>query len=197
MYPDFNFYTSILLGIALSACCGFRIFIPLLAASIAGFNNWIQFPVEMQWLAEWPTIVCFGIAALVEIGAYYIPFLDNILDSIAIPLAVIAGTILAFSIIPFSDDQQPLLRWGLGLLAGGGTAGSIQAGTALVRLFTTKATVGAGNMFIATGENALAVTGVLLSFFVPVLTAVILVLLAAWVIFRTARRLILHQEQVY
>jgi len=103
--------------------------------------------------------------------------------------------VLASSIIPFPPEHA-LLRWGIGLLAGGVSAGSIQAGTALVRIFTTKATIGAGNMLIASGENAAAVTGVVLSFVVPVLTATLLMVLAAWVIFRTVRRLILHEEQV-
>src|SRR5690349_16586092 len=109
MHADFSLLSSICFGIALSACCGFRVFIPLLGASIAGFNNWITLPPDMDWIAQWPAIICFSTAAILEIGAYYIPFLDNILDTAATPLAVIAGTLLATSTIP-SDQVSPLLR---------------------------------------------------------------------------------------
>lgn len=196
MFADYNLLSSICLGIALSACCGFRVFIPMLATSIAGFNNWISLSPDMQWVSQWPAIVCFSTAAIIEITAYYIPFLDNVLDTVAIPLAVIAGTLVATSVIP-SSQTAPILRWGIALISGGATAGTIQLGTALVRLFSTKATVGAGNPLIASAENTSAILGTVLSFLIPVITAILLLALVLWVIFRSVRRLVRHEKKIY
>jgi len=148
--------TNIALGIALSACCGFRVFIPLLAGALAGHFQFFSLPADMQWLGSWPAIICFGTAAIAEIAAYYIPFIDNLLDTIATPLSVAAGTVLATSFLPLTD-MDPLLRWGTGLLAGGSSAGVIHLGAGLLRLFSSKATVGTGNAIVSTTENAAAI----------------------------------------
>ncbi len=189
MHFDPQIIYAIGLGIALSACCGFRIFVPLLAGSIAAFNNWFNVPADMQWLASWPAIICFATASVIEIGAYYFPFLDNILDTTAAPLSVIAGTLLATAILPLPHDGG-LLKWGIGFLAGGATAGTIQLGSSMLRLFSTKATLGTGNAFLATGENAAAITGSILSFLVPVLVAIILIVLVIWIVYSGARQLL-------
>jgi len=188
MHFDYHIISSVALGIALSACCGFRIFIPMLAAAIAAYNHWFGFSADMQWLGTLPAIVCFATAAIIEIGAYYFPFLDNILDAIAAPLAVAAGTILAFAILP-SGNSEPLLRWVTALVAGGATAGSIHIGTGLLRLFSTKATLGTGNPVVASGENVVAVSASILSFIVPVIVAAVLLLVVAWIIYKGFRRI--------
>ncbi|MDE3248432.1 MAG: DUF4126 domain-containing protein [Bacteroidota bacterium] len=185
---DSTIISSVALGIALSACCGFRVFVPLLAAALAGHFHWYQFASDMQWLGSMPAMVCFGTAALVEIAAYYFPFLDNILDAIAAPLAVMAGAVLAFAILPEGGGNQ-LLRWVAAIIAGGATAGTIHAGTGLLRLFSTKATLGVGNPVVASGENLLAVLGSLLSFIMPVIIAAILLLLAIWIGYKGLKRL--------
>lgn len=185
---DSTIISSVALGIALSACCGFRVFVPLLAAALAGHFHWYQFAGDMQWLGSMPAMVCFGTAALVEIAAYYFPFLDNILDAIAAPLAVMAGAVLAFAILPEGGGNQ-LLRWVAAIIAGGATAGTIHAGTGLLRLFSTKATLGVGNPVVASGENLLAVLGSLLSFIIPVIIAAILLLLAIWIGYKGLKRL--------
>lgn len=185
---DSTIISSVALGIALSACCGFRVFVPLLAAALAGHFHWYQFASDMQWLGSMPAMVCFGTAALVEIAAYYFPFLDNILDAIAAPLAVMAGAVLAFAILPEGGGNQ-LLRWVAAIIAGGATAGTIHAGTGLLRLFSTKATLGVGNPVVASGENLLAVLGSLLSFIIPVIIAAILLLLAIWIGYKGLKRL--------
>ena len=176
------------MGISLSGCAGFRVFIPMLACAVAGHFNIITLPADMQWLASWPAIVCFGTAAVAEIGAYYIPFVDNLLDTIATPLSVAAGTLLASSILPMAE-QEPLVRWGVSLLTGGSAAGTIQLGTGLLRLFSSKATVGTGNAVVATTENAAALSGSLLSFFIPVLVALVLVILICWIVVKLGRKL--------
>lgn len=196
MQLDYQMLASVCLGISLSASCGFRIFVPLLTASIAGFNHWINLPADMQWMAGWPAILCYGTAAVMEIAAYYIPFLDNILDTIATPVAFVAGTLLASSLIPLPDDQ-PLIRWGTGLLAGGMPAGAIQTGTGLLRLFSTKATIGTGNILVASAENITVFTGVLLSFVIPVFMAFLLIVLVAWIISRTIRRIARQERKIY
>ncbi len=189
MHFDYHILSAVALGIALSACCGFRIFVPMLAGAIAAYNNWFTVPTDMQWLGSMPAIICFATAAIIEIGAYYFPFLDNILDAIAAPLAVIAGTVLAFAILPGAGNE-PMLRWVTALVAGGATAGTIHVGTGLLRLFSTKATLGTGNPVIATGENAAAVTGAVFSFIIPVIIAGILVVVVCWILITYIRRLV-------
>jgi hypothetical protein len=185
---DYSLVTNIALGIALSACAGFRVFIPMLAGAVAGHFNLIALPADMVWLQSWPAIICFGVAAIVEIGAYYIPFVDNLLDTIATPLSVVAGTVLAASILPVTDMEPPL-RWGIGLLAGGSAAGTIQLGTGLLRLLSSKTTVGTGNAVVATTENAAAVSGSVLAFIIPVFIAVLLLFLIGWVIIKFGRKI--------
>jgi len=189
MHFDYHIISAIALGIALSACCGFRIFVPMLAGAIAAYNNWFAVPADMQWLGTMPAIICFATAALIEIAAYYFPFLDNILDAIAAPLAVVAGTVLAFAILPGAGNE-PLLRWVAALVAGGATAGTIHIGTGLLRLFSTKATLGTGNPVIATGENAAAVTGAIFSFVIPVIIAAILLVVVFWILITYIRRFV-------
>jgi hypothetical protein len=184
---DTGLLTSIAMGIALSACAGFRVFVPMLAAALAAQFGIIQLPADMAWLGSWVAVFCFATAAVLEIGAYYIPFLDNLLDTIATPLSIGAGTVLASSILPITD-QEPLLRWGVALLAGGSAAGTIQLGTGLLRLLSSKFSAGTGNAVVATSENAAAATGSVLSFAFPVIMAILLVLLIAWTAVKLASR---------
>ncbi|MEO6915074.1 MAG: DUF4126 domain-containing protein [Chitinophagaceae bacterium] len=193
---DHNIIYPVLLGIALAACCGFRIFLPFLAVAIASQLNWIEVSPSMQWISGWQAITCFAVASVIEIVAYYIPFLDNILDTITTPLAVVAGTVLAFAVIPM-DDGNALLHWGLSAIGGGTLAGSIQGGTGFIRLFSTKATVGAGNVVIASAENAAAITGIFLSFAVPLLAFILLTTIALWFLWKAITRLTNREEKIF
>jgi hypothetical protein len=184
---DYSLLTSVAMGIALSACAGFRVFIPMLAGALAGHFHIIDLPANMAWLSSWPAMLLFGTAAIAEVAAYYIPFVDNILDTIATPLSVGAGTILASSILPLGNNE--LLRWTVGLLAGGSAAGVIQLGTGLLRLFSSKATVGTGNAVVSTSENVAAISGSVLTFFIPVLVAIVLVVLIVWIIIKLGNRM--------
>jgi len=185
---DSSVLTNVAMGIALSACAGFRVFVPMLAASIAAHFNIIDLPSDLEWLGGWPAIICFGTAAIAEIGAFYIPFLDNILDTIATPLSIIAGTLLSFSIFP-NTEQEPILRWVAALLAGGTAAGTIHLGTGLLRLFSSKTTAGTGNVVLATTENAAAISGSVLSFVIPIIAAVLVVVLIVWIIVKFVGRI--------
>jgi hypothetical protein len=185
---DYSFIPAIAMGIALSATAGFRVFVPMLAGALAAKFGVINTPADMDWLGSWTAIIVFATAAIAEIGAYYIPFIDNVLDTIATPLSVAAGTVLASSILPIAD-QEAWVRWGVALLAGGSAAGTIQLGTGLLRLFSSKATVGTGNAVVSTGENAAAVGGSILSFLIPVVMAVLLIGLVVWIIAKVVGRL--------
>lgn len=185
--------TAAAMGIALSACCGFRVFVPVLAASLAGKLGVVSLPADMAWMSSVPALLAFALAAVLEIAAYYIPLVDNLLDTIATPLSVGAGTLLASSLLPVADSA-PLLRWGTALVAGGGAAGTIQLGTGLLRLLSTKATATVGNPVVATTENAAAISGSVLSFLFPVVLAVLVLLLATWILVQLVRRLPLRRS---
>ena len=170
--------TSIALGIGLSAAAGFRVFIPLLVASVAGHFGWLPLTEGFTWLAGWPAMICFGTAALVEIAAYYIPVVDNLLDGINLPLVVAAGSLLATSVLPV---DQELWKWVSGILIGGGSAGMIHLGTAFLRLGSTKLTAGTGNAVLATAEHAAAIGTSIFSLIVPIVAAVLIILLLLFI----------------
>jgi hypothetical protein len=115
---------SIALGISLSAACGFRVFVPFLVMSIAALAGTLPLSDGFAWVGTVPALVVFASATLVEVAAYYIPWVDNLLDTIATPLALVAGTVASASVL---TDVSPVLQWTLAILAGGGSAGLIQA----------------------------------------------------------------------
>lgn len=166
---NWEIVVGLLLGIGLSASCGFRVFIPLLIASLAGKMHWIPMADSFAWLTSWTAIVCFGVAAVVEALAYYIPVVDNLLDTIATPVAVLAGTLVSASTMVHLD---PTWQWILGLMIGGGTAGMMQAGTSLLRLGSTKFTAGTGNAVVNTGEIGVSLVGSIMAILMPVIVGI-------------------------
>jgi len=172
------------LGIGLSAASGFRAFVPLLVASLAARSGYLTLAPGMEWIAADAAVAAFAIATILEVFAYYAPWLDNLLDTIATPAAVLAGTVLMVAVLP---DLPPALRWGLAIIAGGGAAGVIQALTVLLRLKSTALTGGLGNPIVATGELIGAIVVSLLALLAP-LVGLILVVALGLSALRRARR---------
>jgi hypothetical protein len=180
--------TAIAIGIGLSASCGFRVFVPMLIASIAAKMNLFPVTESFQWLASWPALISFGTATLAEILAYYIPFVDNLLDTVTTPLAVGGGTILLTSVLPIDNE---LLKWVSGFIFGGGAAATVQGGTVLTRLASTKLTAGTGNAVVATGEHAAAFGTSVLSLFIPLLISSVVIILIFYFVAKFGKRLFL------
>lgn len=169
-----NIITAVIMGIGLSAACGFRVFIPMLIIGIAAKTGHIRLTENFAWIASEPAIIAFATASILEISAYYIPWLDNAMDSISAPVAVIAGTVLTSSVIL---DISPFFRWTLAIIAGGGAAGVVQASTMLIRAASSAITAGLGNFFISTIELLLSLIISLLAIFLPVLSLIFLILI--------------------
>ena len=181
----FDWIVSACIGVGLAACCGFRVFVPLLIAGIATKLGFIGTVSNFEWLGQWPALLGLTVATVFEIGAYYIPWLDNLLDTVAGPASILAGTLLSTS---FLHIDNPVLQWGLGLMLGGGSAGIIQAGTSLLRLGSTATTGGLGNPVVATGENVASVGFSLLALLLPIITVVLIALLLIYVVRRLWKR---------
>ena len=165
--------TAVLVGIGLSTACGFRVFVPLLGVSIAAHMGFLQLSPEFSWLGSTPALIALSLATILEIGAYSVPIIDHLMDAVATPAAVIAGTLLMASVL---GEASPFLQWSLAIIAGGGTAGLVQIASVLARGGTTVLSGGLGNLLIALLEFGGAVAMTLLALFVPFLAAVVLVI---------------------
>lgn len=176
---------SVCLGLGLSATCGFRVFVPVLAASLAAHLGWVDPGPGFGWMGSLPAVAAFGAAMLFELGGYLVPWIDNALDAIATPAAVLAGVLVMASMLV---GLPPAVRWAVAVIAGGGAAGTVQAGTVLLRGASSVSTGGAANPAVSTGEAAASVAGSAVSLLLPVLAGVIAVLLLAFVAWRLLRR---------
>jgi hypothetical protein len=170
---------GLLLGVALSAGSGFRVFIPLLVSNLAAKFGLVSVSDNFGWMISNTATFVLIVASVAEIASYYIAFIDNLLDSIALPASVVAGSLLTTQFLKIED---PTLQWGLGIMAGGGVAGTIQAGTSLIRLGSTKFTGGIGNSIFSTFENVLSVGISLVSIWIPLIMGVLAILLVFWML---------------
>ena len=182
--PAMQFLMAGALGLGLAACSGFRVFVPLLAASLAYHSGYMAPAAGFAWLGSWAALLTLATATLLEIAGYYIPLVDHVLDTLTTPASFVAGTILMTSALPHLD---PTLRWTLGIVMGGGTAGLVQTGTALLRAGSTAATGGLANPVLATIENTLAVGGVALTLLLPLIAAGLVLLLLVFILSRLRR----------
>jgi hypothetical protein len=176
----------VLVGIGLAASCGFRVFVPFLVTSAAALGGYLDVAQNFDWLGTWPALSAFAVATLVEILAYYVPWLDNLLDTLTSPLAVIAGMLLFAASVTNID---PFLKWTLAIIAGGGSAALVQGGTVLTRIASTTTTGGLANFGVATAESLASVFFSLISIIVPI-ASVVLVLAAAGCMYYLGRRVL-------
>ncbi len=175
---------SVCLGLGLSAACGFRIFVPFLVMSAAAHAGYLHVDGAFEWIASTPALVAFGVATVLEIGAYYVPWVDNLLDAVASPAAVIAGVIATASVV---TDLDPLVKWTLAVVAGGGLAGAIQALTTGARGVSSVTTGGLANPVVSTLEAGSALGLALVALALPVLAVIIVILFFVFV-WRLMRR---------
>ncbi|ASK31070.1 hypothetical protein CEY12_13560 [Chryseobacterium sp. T16E-39] len=177
--PYFPYIVSAFIGIGLSAATGFRVFLPMFAVSLASYLHWIPMNEHFEWLAGLPALITTGIATIAEILAYYIPFIDHLLDTISVPMATVAGSILFAS--QFADFGT-FPQWALAIIAGGGTAATISSGFAGIRAASTATTGGLGNSVVGTTETAGAGVMSVLAMATPIIAAILAVILVILVI---------------
>lgn len=176
------------LGISLAAATGFRIFAPILIMSLAASAGWIPVSEGFEWVTTTPALLMLAVAAIAEVLAYYMPGIDNVLDTIAAPSAIVAGIAVSAAVM---TDLPPMLKWTLAIIAGGGAATMTQGATTLLRSHSTALTAGLGNHVIATGEIAGAVGISILAIALPwlaLLLAVVFSLVAYRLFFRVRNR---------
>ena len=186
-----NEFMAIFAGIGLAAACGFRVFVPLFIASLAantgmevdflGGFNLEQVLGAHHWLGSTPVTIMLGVATVVEIGSYYVPWIDNALDTIATPLAVSAGTVITGTMLPdFLGDGS--FKWAVAMIAGGGTAGVVQGASVIARGASTATTGGIGNPAVSTAELGGSVLTAGLAVLIPILAGILVCFLLYFVI---------------
>jgi hypothetical protein len=176
---------SIALGVGLAAAVGFRVFMPLLVASIGAYTGHLHLSDSFAWLGTLPAIITLSVAAAAEVAGYYIPGVDHLLDAIMTPTAVIAGALVSAAVIV---DLPPLVKWATAIIAGGGAAAITQSITALLRLKSTATTAGLGNPVVASAELGSSLLISLLALVVPFLALAGVIVLVVFVFRRVRRR---------
>ncbi len=157
---------SIAIGLGLAAACGFRVFVPLLVMSAAAYSGHLDLAKGFEWLGTLPALVAFATATAVEIIAYYVPWVDNLLDSISGPAAIVAGAMVMASAL---TNVDPFLKWSLAIIGGGGVAGIVSGSTAVVRGFSSVTTAGFGNFIVSTVEAAASLVLSVLALVLPLI----------------------------
>ncbi len=175
---------GIAVGIGLSAACGFRVFVPLLVMNLATITGHLHLAPGFEWIGSDYATIAFGTATIVEILAYYIPWLDHVLDLIASPAAIIAGMVVTASVVM---DISPFLKWTLAIIAGGGAAAIVQGVTVTLRTKSSALTAGMGNVLVSSVELVGSIVTALLAMIVPILCLVLLALLCMVVIWKAGR----------
>ncbi len=175
---------AILMAVGLSAACGFRVFVPMFVLSIAANGNHLQLGESFQWIGSDLAMVVFGLATALEIGAYYLPWLDNMLDSVATPAAVVAGSIAAASCV---TGESELIGWVGAAIAGGSIAGGVQLTTVATRMTSLATTGGAGNPVVSTVEATVSTVVSVLAIVLP-LVIILFVLGFGYLVYRIVNR---------
>ena len=176
---------GIAIGIGLSAACGFRVFVPLLVMNLMALGGYLQLSSGFAWIGGQYATMAFATATILEVLGYYIPWVDHLLDMVATPAAIIAGTVVTASMA----DLSPSLKWTLSLIAGGGIAGLVQGATSALRVKSSLSTAGVGNPVISTMELVGSIITALLAILAPVL-CLFLIGVFCFFVLRTAGRFI-------
>ena len=184
-----DFLLPLLMGIGLATACGFRIFLPFLALCLAARGEYLSLPENFLWLTSDAAFLTLLTATILEIVSFYVPWLDNALDALATPVALVAGTMAIFA-TGGVEDMNPLLSWVLALITGGGSAMAGQSLSVFTRSASLLASGGLGNPLVSTAENTGSAGFSVAAIFAPVLIIpfLLLLLMVVWLLFKKRRK---------
>ena len=181
----FNALVPLCIGIGLSTATGFRILVPFACLSAAALYGDIALPADLAWLDASPVFVGLLVGTLVEVAAYYVPWVNDALDTIEFPASVIAGTYLTGA---FAADLPTLMQWSLALVAGGGIAGAVNGMTGMTRLASNAATGGLATPVTASLEWMSALMLTILALTVPLIGLLLAIFLTVFILRRARKR---------
>jgi hypothetical protein len=187
---DLGTLSALMAGISLSAAAGLRVFLPVLALTLAARLGVLDLGEDFAWLADDPVLMIVGIAALLEVGAYYVPWIDNLLDTLATPAAIGGGTVIMAALLP---EMHGLLQWGWAALLGGGAAGIVQTTTVLARGMSTASTGGLANPLLATSETGGSLLMIAFALLIPLAFGMLVIVVLVWLLVRLVR--LLHSRR--
>lgn len=165
---------GILIGLGLAASCGFRVFVPPLIISIASLSGYLELSESFAWMGTYPALIGFASATVLEIAGHYIPVVDNILNVIASPAAVMAGILVTAAVV---TDMNPLFTWSLAIIAGGGIAAIGKGVSGSTRITSTITTAGVGNPLVTTLETIWSFFLSIISIVIPIVAGILVLVM--------------------
>lgn len=175
----------VLLGIALAATAGLRLFMPFLfVGGMARFAH-TPLPDALQWTASDAGFLLLLVATLLEVLGDKIPVVDHLLDAVGTFLKPAAGLLLPAALL---HDASPMAAWTLGIVAGAPIALGVHATKAGTRVASSATTIGTANPLLSFMEDVLALVILVLAVIAPILAITLVVLLGAAAV-RAWRRL--------
>ena len=166
---------SLSLGLGLAAACGFRVFIPPLMMGVGSRLALYKLEGSFVWVDDTWAIAIFAVATLLEIGGYFIPWIDNLLDAVATPAAIIGGIFVTSASL--EGELDPSAQWTLSVIAGGSVSGVIQLGTVATRAISTGTTGGLANPIISLLEAVASILCILISLFLVAIIPIVIIFL--------------------
>jgi len=151
----------------------------------------VKLPGGLEVLESWWIIGIAGGLFIVEFFADKIPYVDSVWDVIHTFIRVPAGAIVAYAAV---SDMSPEIVIPATLI-GGGLALSSHGAKATARIGANLSPEPVSNWILSLAEDAIAIVGVFLAVFAPVVIAVVLVaflIFFFWAfpkIYRSIRRL--------
>ena len=166
---------SLSLGLGLAAACGFRVFIPPLMIGVGSRLDLYKLEGSFVWVDDTWAIAIFAVATLLEIGGYFIPWIDNLLDAVATPAAIIGGIFVTSASL--EGELDPSAQWTLSVIAGGSVSGVIQLGTVATRAISTGTTGGLANPILSLLEAVASILCILISLFLVAIIPIVIIFL--------------------
>lgn len=183
-----EYLLAAIVGVGLAAACGLRAFVPVLGLAVAAKAGWVELGPSTAWLGTWPAIAALSLACIAEITGSLVPAVNHVLDALAAPVATVAGGVVMASqlgsvsgFVPGLPEGMsgivavdPMLTWGAALIAGGGVAAAVHAGSATARASSTAVSGGLLSPVYGVIESATSVVASVMAFVVPVLFAIVI-----------------------
>ena len=186
---EFDIILALCMGLGLAAASGFRVFLPPFLLSIAVRADAVDVDLtnsSLEYFDSNVAVILLGVATIAELAAYYVPWVDNLLDSIASPAAVVAGT--GMTAVVLEGNTDPVIQWSLAIIAGGGVSAAVQGATVVTRGVSTAITGGVGNPVVSTGENIASLILTILAIVLAPLAAILVVILFAMIVKKTLKK---------